>query len=201
MMDQIKSKMEDGELQNSLKSKIINLKREIIDESHDEVILKDGSKIECLKSEQKYKILGVPENVLHDTNNLITGLKKVVKQRSNVVWTSPLSEFNKVISTNIFVHSSVEYYMWSEKFNLGDVREMDSIIRDIMYKVNGKYSLQSNTSLYLPINKGGRGLKNLEVTYKKIKMKAGVVGKGTSWNKILRIGKSVKKERYRKGAG
>ena len=62
--------------------------------------------------------------------------------------------------------------MWSEKFNLGDIREMDQLIRDVLNKVNAKYKLQANASLYIPRSKGGRGLRNLETTYKKTKIVA-----------------------------
>ena len=62
--------------------------------------------------------------------------------------------------------------MWSEKFNLGDIREMDQSIRNILNEVKAKYKLQVNSSLYLPRNKGGRGLKNLETTYKHTKVVA-----------------------------
>ena len=62
--------------------------------------------------------------------------------------------------------------MWSERFNLTDIRELDKIVREVMNQVHAKYSLQMNASLYLPRRKGGRGLKNLEMIYKKTKIKA-----------------------------
>ena len=62
--------------------------------------------------------------------------------------------------------------MWTEKFRLNDLREFDTIIRNIMNKEKAKYSLQMNASLYLPRNKGGRGLRNFESLYKKIKIKS-----------------------------
>ena len=72
----------------------------------------------------------------------------------------------------MFVYSAIEYFLWPEKFKLGDLREMDSIIRDILNKHDAKYKLQLNASLYLPRNKGGRGLRNFEMLYKKTKIKA-----------------------------
>ena len=62
--------------------------------------------------------------------------------------------------------------MWSEKFKLTDIREIDKTIREIMNQVNAKYSLQMNASLYLPRRKGGRGLRKLETIYKTAKIKA-----------------------------
>ena len=89
-----------------------------------------------------------------------------------MIWTSPLSDYNKVVATNIFVQSSRENFMWSEKFNLGDLREIDQLIRNILNNVKAKYKLQINSCLYIPRSKGGRGLKNLELTYKKTKIAA-----------------------------
>ena len=164
--------MEDGDLEwNSKKCSVINIKRGKIDMSKSEMVLNDGTKIGCLKSEDLYKFLGVPENMLHDVDNITTSLKKVIRQRTYVIWTSPLSDYNKVMATNIFVISSAEYFMWSEKFNIGVIREMDQIVRDVLNNVHAKYSLQINASLYLPRNKGGRGLRKFETTYKKIRMK------------------------------
>ena len=62
--------------------------------------------------------------------------------------------------------------MWTEKMNLGDIGEIDTTIRDIMNQNHAKYKLQINASLYLKRFMGDRGLKNLEVTYKKLKIKA-----------------------------
>ena len=91
-----------------------------------------------MNSEDLYKFLGVPENVLHDVDDIVKKMKIIVQQRTNVIWTSPLSDYNKVIATNIFAHSSLEYFMWSEKFNLCDLREIDQSIRNILNNVNAK---------------------------------------------------------------
>ena len=57
--------------------------------------------------------------------------------------------------------------MWSDKTNLGDIREMDQLIKNILNKVNAKYMLQTNANLYTPrskdetINKKTKGVMNL----------------------------------------
>ena len=71
-------------------------------------MLSDDTKIKCLKSEELYKFLGVPENVLHDVGAIVKKLKTVIQQRTNVIWTSPLSDYNKVVATNVFcLYSSI----------------------------------------------------------------------------------------------
>ena len=64
------------------------------------------------------------------------------------------------------------YYMWSEKTNLTDLRNLDTIVREAMNRNRAKYKLQMNASLYLTRNKGGRGLKGFETMYKETKVKA-----------------------------
>ena len=187
-MLEIKRKMKDGGLEwNRLKSKIIVIKKGVIDTSLEECVLDDGTKIECLNSEQKYKFLGVPENILHKVDDLVTGLREVIAKRANIIWTSPLSDYNRIIATNIFVHSSVEYYMMSEKFNLGHMREFDTLLRKIMNEVHSKYSLQLNESLYLPRSQGGRGLKNFENLYKKNRIKAAMYILTTTDSRIAKV--------------
>ena len=175
VLNDTKIKMKDSGLEwNSKKCKSINIERGQIDVSKEHLVLNDDTKIACLKSNDLYKFLGIPENILHDTSDIVKNMKEVIKQRTNVIWTSPLSDYNKIISTNIFVLSAVEYFMWSEKFTLGNIRDMDLSIREILNRVSAKYSLQLNNSLYLPRSEGGRGLRNIETTYKKIRIKAAI---------------------------
>ena len=77
VLSEVKSKMEDGGLEwNSKKCNVISIKRGKLDTTQSEIILNDGTKIGCLKSEDQYKFLGVPENVLHGVDNVTAGLKK-----------------------------------------------------------------------------------------------------------------------------
>ena len=64
--------------------------------------------------------------------------------------------------------------MWSERIRITDLREMDTIIRKSLNSYSAKYSLQLNSILYIPRSIGGRGLKNLESTYKQVKVKTAV---------------------------
>ena len=55
LLSDIKEKMKDaGLLWNSAKCKVINIKRGVIDESQKIMELNDGTKLECLDSEQRY---------------------------------------------------------------------------------------------------------------------------------------------------
>ena len=55
-----------------------------------------------------------------------------VQQRSHIIWSSDLSDWNKVTATNIFVNSSVEYFFWGCKFRIAFLQELDRAIRIVM---------------------------------------------------------------------
>ena len=51
---------------------------------------------------------------------------------------------------------------------------MDEYIREVMNRNNAKYKLQISSSLYMSRNKGGRGLRNMEMSYKCTKIKTAI---------------------------
>ena len=78
--------------------------------SVDNISLEDGSVIKCLGEDEMYGFMGIPQRLKMDDNSLGQDLLKIVKQRSHVVWSSGLSDINKVKASNVFVNSLVEYY-------------------------------------------------------------------------------------------
>ena len=134
---------------------------------------KTGKIIKCLKDTEKYRFLGVPESEKHDTKGLITNIARKVKQRSHILWSSPLYDVNKVEATNTFVNSLITY-MWSERFNLEDLRKIDREIRKTLNICGAKHPTQLNELLYIARTKGGRGLRCIEDTYKETKIKSSI---------------------------
>ena len=129
---------------------------------------------------QPYKFLEMPEADIHNTDEadihntdkLIQLLIENISQRTNVIWTSPLSDFNKVLATNSFAMSLVNYFMWSQRINITDLRKIDAAVRSIINDVYAKHKNQMNSFLYLTRNYGGRGLLSVEIIYKETKLKS-----------------------------
>ena len=70
-----RSRISDAGLEwNIKKYKVLNMKRGKVDESEKYLTLMDGSKIECLNSEDRYKFLGVPENKEHNVEDIVLSL-------------------------------------------------------------------------------------------------------------------------------
>ena len=81
---------------------------------------------------------------------------------------------NKVVASNIFLNSSLQYYFWTEKFNLEFIRSLDREIRSVMNTLGAKHTNIMNEIIYLPRSKGGRGLISIERLYKESKIKTAV---------------------------
>ena len=159
---------------NEKKCKFLSIVRGKRDNSVKTITLDDNSTLKAIEYETTYKFLGIPEAEQHVTKDVISHLTMQVKQRSSVIWSSPLSEYNKVLATNVFVLSPALYFMWTEKMKMEDLRNLDILVREAMNTNKAKYKLQMNASLFLSRSKGGRGLKSFEMTYKEIKVKAAI---------------------------
>ena len=168
--------MEDAGLKwNLSKCKCAHIKRGHLDVNGGNIMLEDGvTSIESLKLDDTYKYMGVPQSDQTASELLIESLKKKIQQRSFIIWSSDLSDFNKVVACNMFVNSSIEYYFWSQKFSINSLKEMDIIVRKSMNKCGAKHTNLLNPVLYLPRKKGGRGLRSIEQTYKEIKLKSAI---------------------------
>ena len=138
------------------------------------ITLNGGDVIKCLGEADSYEFMGVPQCMKINSEELGEELLKVVKQRSHIIWSSDLSDINKCKASNQFVNSAIEYFFWPVKFSINKIKEMDLIIRDTMNVLGAKHTNQMNCINYLPREKGGRGLRSLEATYKATKVKLAI---------------------------
>ena len=171
-MNLIKACMKDCGLEwNEKKSAGCFLKRGKFSE-HVDLIMDDGTVIKCLKEGETYKFMGVYQSTQLDKEDLETKQRKIVEQRTHVIWKSDLYDFNKVIATNMFVNGCSEYYFWGCNMRIDFLRELDRCNRRVMNTCGAKHTNTMNAGLYLSRYKGGRGLKSLEGSYKDVKIKS-----------------------------
>ena len=172
IMNTIKPLMADSGCEwNAKKSKACyNSKGKVVE--RDDMIMEDGTKISFLKPGETYKFMGVHESNEFDIDGLEQKLATTVEQRSHIVWSSMLSDHNKILATNVFVNSSLQYYFWTCKFRIDFLKEMDRIVRRTMNVCGAKHTNVMNEVLYLPRKKGGRGLQAIETIYKDVKIKS-----------------------------
>jgi len=64
--------------------------------------------------------------------------------------------------------------MWTQQWPITDLQQIDREDRKIIVENEGRHPCGSNALLYLPRNKGGRGLCLVEMEYKATKVKGAV---------------------------
>ena len=73
--------------------------------------VKQSSVVESLKPGTSYKFLGVQETVTQDEKLALECAAKVCLRRLSVIWSSPLSDINRVRASNQFTMSVLTYLM------------------------------------------------------------------------------------------
>ena len=109
-----------------------------------------------------------------DEKFALVSAAKVYLQRLSVIWSSPLSDFNRVIATNQFALPVLNYLMWTQHWPTTELRAVDRETRKLIHENGGKHPLSSTAVMYLPRHLGGRGLRSVEQEYKLTKIKAAV---------------------------
>ena len=83
----------------------------------------------------------------------------------------PLSDCNRVQATNQYALPVLRYLVWTQHWTLSELRGVDRAAWKIIVENGGKHPASLTSWLYLPREKGGRGLQSVEYKITKIKMK------------------------------
>ena len=75
---------------------------------------------------------------MQDKNQALTEETKVYLKRLSVIWTSPLSDCNRVIATNQFALPVRTYSMWSQHWSVEVLKNIDRQTRKIINGNGGK---------------------------------------------------------------
>ena len=94
--------------------------------------------------------------------------------RMSIIWSSPLSDHNRVTASNQFALPVLGYLMWTQQWPVTELKRLDREARKIVVDNGGKHPGGSTAILYMPREKGGRGLRSIEEEYKVTKIKAAV---------------------------
>ena len=79
-----------------------------------------------------------------------------------------------MIASNQFALPAMSYFMWTQHWPITELRQVDGDARKIVTEGGGKHPCGTTSLLYLPRDKGGRGLRSVETEYKEMKVKAAV---------------------------
>ena len=94
--------------------------------------------------------------------------------RMSIIWSSPLSDLKQVTALNQFALPVLGYLMWTQQWLLTELKKLDRKPRKIVVENGGKHPSGSTAILYMPREKGGRGLCSIKEEYKVMKIKAAV---------------------------
>ena len=70
--------------------------------------------INCLKEDAQYHFLGTLERLLQEEKLALDIAAHAYLQRLSVIWSSPLSDKNKVMATNQLALPALSHLMWSQ---------------------------------------------------------------------------------------
>ena len=82
----------------------------------------------------------------------------------SIVWSSPLSDCNRVQATNQYALPVLRYLMWTQHRTLSELRDVDIAARKIIVENDSKHPASLTSMLYLPRGKGGSGLRSVDTS-------------------------------------
>ena len=95
-------------------------------------------------------------------------------RRMSIIWSSPLSDHNRVTASNQFALPVLGYLIWTQQYAGDTTKTLDGEACKIVVENGGKHPSGSTAILYMLREKGGRGLRSIEEEYKVTKIKAAV---------------------------
>ena len=90
---------------------------------------------DSLKKDTTYLFLGAPGRLLQEEKLALQCTSKTYLQRLSVIWSSPLSDTNRVQGSNQPAMPVLSYLMWSQHWCLTDLRNIDRQARSCVIVV------------------------------------------------------------------
>ena len=155
---------------------VAHVERGVHTHTHDALGLRVDESI-CifnLEEGEQYKFLGVLESVRQEERMSLDCAATGSRRRMSIIWSSPLSDHNRVTASNQFALPVLGYLMWRQQWPVTELKRLDREVRKIVVENGGKHPSGSTAILYMPREEGGRGLRSIEEEYKVTKIKAAV---------------------------
>lgn len=120
---------------------------------------------------QIYKFLGIEQADGIQTKTVFERVKDEVSKRVKMITNTELNDVNLIKAINMKVVPVAAYAMNICKFSVGELKELDQIVKRELRGKNMLGKQASDERLYLKREKGGRGLKSLRDTYKETRLR------------------------------
>lgn len=131
-----------------------------------------GKTIKLLGGGETYAYLGIPQSESQDLFELKNHLHMKYHGLLEKIWSSELSGKNKIQATNTLAIPLLLYTFGAVKWNVNELKELDRETRKMMTIHRSHHPRSSVPRIYLPRDRGGRGLLNLECLQRRIVLSA-----------------------------
>ena len=143
--------MENVRLQwNPKKCAVTHIRRGDLVANSAGVKVDGNAKIPSLEEGQQYKFLGMLECLKQEEKLALKCAAKEYLCRMSLIWSSPLSDYHRVIASNQFAMPVMSYFMWTQHWPITELREIDREACKIVVENEGKHPCGSTSLLYLP---------------------------------------------------
>ena len=122
--------------------------------------------IKDLEQEKVYKYLGIDESSGIQHATMKQKLKKELVRRTRLILKTELNSKNRITAINTLAIPVITYSFNIIDWNLSEVKRLDVKIRKMMTTHSMHHPKANIHRLYLSRNSGGRGLTQLELSYK-----------------------------------
>lgn len=122
--------------------------------------------IKDLEQGEAYKYLGVNESEGIHHKKMKEIVRKEYYRRVRLVLKTELNSQNRIMAINNLAIPVVQYSFNILNWTLNDIRQMDSKTRKLLSKYKMHHPKADVDRLYIPRKEGGRGLIQLELSYK-----------------------------------
>ena len=149
-MESIKSAMEDVGLQwNPKKCAVAHVQRGVHTHTHDALGLRvdESICISNLEEGNQYKFLGVLESVRQEERMSLDCAAREFLRRMSIIWSSPLSDHNRVTVSNQFALPVLGYLMWTQQWPVTELKRFDREARKIVVQNGDKHPSGSTVIL------------------------------------------------------
>ena len=130
------------------------------------MILDNETTIRELEQEESYKYLGVCEGDGIQHSKMKERIRKEYYRRIRLVLKSELNALNRIEAINTLAIPVVTYSFNIINWQMSEIQRMDRKTRKLLTMERMHHPKSDVDRLYLPRDQGGRGLTQLEMTYK-----------------------------------
>ena len=156
---------------NPKKCSVVHIKRGLKAEDAESLAFDEASVMKCLEEEAQYKLLGVLESKRQEDQIAFKLAAEVYLNRISMILSSPLYDFNRIVASNQYALTALTYLMWTQHLPITELQRIDREMRKIVVEQRGKHSLGSAALCHLARQCGGRRLRYVVPSTRRLRSK------------------------------